>query len=137
VGDVRNIAKGKRLAAKSQQKIGLWPHGKLRAHLTYKASAAGIAVELVNEKDTSKSCPACGHQYKPKGRVYSCRNQQCRFVGHRDIVGSVNILSRHLHGKLCGVKPPPPYAATTYRHPALQGKRSPLDTGYMARPGSS
>ncbi len=135
VGDVRDVADGKRMAAKSQQKISTWSHGKTRQYLTYKAQAAGIEVALVDEHHTSKTCPRCGRQYKPAGRVYRCPNTLCRLVAHRDIVGAVNILSRYRHGELAKILPPS-LGATKYRHPSwisTTGKRSPLDTGYMAR----
>jgi putative transposase len=135
IGDVRDVADGKRMAAKSQQKIGLWSHGQMRAYITYKAQAEGISVELIDEHATSKTCPRCAHQYKPRGRVYRC--PKCGLVAHRDIVGSVNMLSRKVHGELAKIVPPP-LPATTYRYPAWitrRGKRSPLDTGQVTRSG--
>jgi IS605 OrfB family transposase len=57
IGDVRDVADGKRLRALSQQKIGVWSHGRQRAYITYKAAAAGIAVTLVEEAYTSQTCP--------------------------------------------------------------------------------
>jgi putative transposase len=134
IGDVRGVADGKRLAAKSQQKIGLWSLDKARDYITYKAKAAGITVELVDEHNTSKTCPRCGRQNKPRGRVYRCSG--CGLVAHRDVVGSVNILSRKAHGELAKILPPP-LAATKYRHPSWTGKRSPLDMGHVARVGTS
>jgi putative transposase len=139
IGDVRDVADGKRVGAKSQQKIGLWSHGKVRNYITYKAKADGITVALVDEHHTSKTCPACGHQYKPRGRVYRC--SKCGLVAHRDVVGSVNILSRKLHGELAKIVLPP-LAATKYRYPvwvaklSRQGKRSRLDTPELARTAS-
>ena len=92
IGDVRDVADGKRLNTKSQQKIGLWSHGRQRAYITYKAAAAGIAVTLVEEASTSQTCPGtlpdgtgCLQCYKPKGRVYRC--PACGFTAHRDGVG--------------------------------------------------
>src|SRR5262249_45823724 len=41
IGDVRDVADGKQMTAKSQQKISLWSHGNTRQHLTYKAQAKG------------------------------------------------------------------------------------------------
>jgi putative transposase len=70
IGDVRDVADGKRLGAKSQQKIARGSHGKTRQYITYTAQGEGITVELVDERNTSKTCPACGHQDKPRGRVY-------------------------------------------------------------------
>ena len=89
VGDVRDVADGKRLNRKSQQKISNWSHGKLRSYIEYKAQAAGIAVELINEAYTSQTCPQCGHRHKPTGRTYRCA--ACGFCGHRDCVGAANI----------------------------------------------
>jgi putative transposase len=134
VGDVRDVADGKRMAAQSQQKISLWSHGKTRKYMTYKAEAAGIRVELIDEHDTSKTCPCCGRQYKPRGRIYRCA--KCGLVAHRDVVGSVNILSRKTHGELAKILPPL-LAATKYRYPSWTGKRSRPDTAELARVGIS
>ena len=54
IGDVRDVADGKRLAAKSQQKIGLWSHGRQRQYITYKASSIGIAVLVIDQANTSR-----------------------------------------------------------------------------------
>jgi putative transposase len=116
MGDVRDIADNtkteKRLSREHRQKISNWPHGQLRQYVTYKAAAVGIAVELINEAYTSKTCPACGHFNKPKGRNYRC--SRCGYVGHRDNVGSTNILSKRMTGHLAQLLP---CEAITYRHP--------------------
>jgi putative transposase len=100
IGDVRDVADGKRLPATSQQKIGVWSHGRQRASITYSAEAAGITVGLVDEAYTSQTCPgtlpdgtACLHCYKPTGRVYRC--PACGFTAHRDGLGAANLLSQH------------------------------------------
>lgn len=54
IGDVRDVADGKHLAAKSQQKVGLWSHGRQRQYITYKAEAAGISITLCDEAYTSQ-----------------------------------------------------------------------------------
>lgn len=141
IGDVRDVADGKRLNTKSQQKIGGWSHGRLRQYITYKAEAEGIGVELEDEAYSSQTCPTCGKRYKPTGRVYYC--PACGFVSHRDAVGSANLLSRHLHGEVGHIKPP---STIKYRQPfsrahhqetewafaSREGKRSRLDTADMA-----
>lgn len=106
LGDVRNIGDGKRLNAKSQQKVSQWSHGRIRSYITYKAARYGIAVVLVSEAYTSQTCPRCGHKHKPKGRVYRCTNEACGFVGHRDVVGASNIWSKHNHNQIGGMYPP-------------------------------
>jgi putative transposase len=130
VGDVRDVADGKRLAAKSQQKISTWAHGRMRQYITYKAEAEGMCVVLVDEYYSSQTCPCCGRRHKPAGRVYAC--PVCGFRGHRDAVGAVNLLSRQLHGEVGQIRPP---NLVKYRRPAAFGKRSMrscLDTGQPA-----
>jgi putative transposase len=131
IGDVRDAADGVDYTKNSNQKISNWSHGKLRSYVEYKAAAAGIQTELVNEAYTSQTCPNpnCLHKIKPKGRIYRC--PACGFIGHRDIVGASNILSRHIYGKLGQIYP----AETKYRHPFMTGKRSPVDTRELARQG--
>jgi putative transposase len=126
IGDVRNVADGKRLSARVQQKIGLWAHGRQRQYITYKAEAAGISVALIDESYSSQTCPHCLHRHKPKGRIYRC--PACGFVAHRDAVGCANILSQHYTGEPGHVLPP----ETKYRYPYRTGKRSRLDTAEMA-----
>jgi putative transposase len=111
IGDVRDIADGVNKGKRSNQKISLWPHGKLRSYIAYKALMVGMETLLENEAYTSQTCPCCGNRKKPKGRVYECG--VCGFVGHRDSVGAMNILSRRLFGE-----PGRVLAETTmYRHP--------------------
>ena len=150
IGDVRDVADGKRLNRRSQQKVGNWSHGRQRQYITYKAAAEGIEVALQDEAYTSQTCPQCRHRYKPTGREYSCR--RCGLLVPRDIVGASNILSLTLHGEVGQVIPP---GTTKYRQPFGRadkreiewsfsyesasrergGKRSPLDTGQVASAG--
>jgi putative transposase len=129
IGDVRDIADAPDKGAQQNQKLSTWRHGRLRAYLTYKAEAEGMAVVLVNERHTSQTCPnpICNHRHKPAGRIYRC--PACGFQAHRDVVGAVNILSRQTYGDVGKIRPPP---TTMYRHPVRPGKRSGLDTGQPA-----
>jgi putative transposase len=127
-GDVRDAADGVALGNTINQKISSWPHGRLRQYITYKAQAAGMVVELVDEAYTTQECPKCHKQHKPRGRNYLC--PVCGFISHRDAVGSANILSRFLYSELGRILPP---AVIKYRHPFdATGKRSPVDTGQVA-----
>ncbi len=93
-----------------------------------------MVVVLEDEHNTTKTCPGrkadgqpCGHEYKPKGRIYRC--PACGFVSQRDAVGASNLLSRHLYGDVGQVVPP---LLIKYRHPFVTGKRSRLDTADLA-----
>ncbi len=125
MGNIKEIADGVALGKKTNQKISGWNHGKIRKLVEYKAEAEGIAVVLVNEAYTSQTCPNCGSRHKPKGRVYRCPS--CRFQGHRDTVGQVNILSAFKFGA-AGKIPVP--QTTKHRLPFdIRLKRRRPDTG--------
>jgi putative transposase len=127
IGDVRDIADGKRLPTKTQQKIGSWGHGQTRQYIAYKAEGAGITVEFVDEAYSSQTCPVSGHRHKTTGRIYSCPD--CGFRGHRDgQVGAVNLLSRHIYGAVGQIQPP---SVIKYRHPI---GRLAFRTGKRSRP---
>ncbi len=128
IGNVRDVADGKRLNRLVQQKVSQWPHGTMRRYINYKAEAAGITVDdTVDERDTTKTCPGCGTRTKPKGRVYACR--ACGFRGIRDLVGAANILSRKMMGDVGRVMPP---AQSKYLRPFVR-RSSRLDTAHVAR----
>ena len=103
IGDVRDVADGKRLRATSQQKIGVWSHGRQRAYITYKAAAAGIAVILgrrsLYQPDLSgHSCrmgPAVCSVPNPRGASTAAR--LVVLTAHRDGVGCANLLEPALH----------------------------------------
>ncbi len=107
IGDVRDVANGKRLNRKSQQKVSNWSHGKIRRYIAYKAEAEGIIVsDEIDESYTSQTCVYCGRKRKPKGRIYSC---ECGQTYHRDIGGAANILSRFCYRELSKVDAPYPF----------------------------
>lgn len=107
IGDVRDVANGKRLDRKSQQKVSNWSHGKIRRYIAYKAEAEGILVnDEIDESYTSQTCVCCGSKRKLNGRIYSC---ECGQTYHRDIGGAANILSRFCYGELSRVDAPYPF----------------------------
>ncbi len=91
------------------QRMAQWEYGQDIAYLTYKAKLASIESFTGPERGTSSQCPVCGWKQKVKGRVWRCRNPRCSLVGHRDVVGSVN-----MHPLAFGKKIPFP-AQVTYQ----------------------
>jgi len=125
IGDVRDVADGKRLHTKEQQKVSSWSHGKMRQYIEYEAAENGIATPLQNEACTSQTCPVCAHRHKPSGRVYRC--PACGFCGPRDGVGAANIRSKQMNGEVghSGL------GSIKYRHPV---GRLAFGTGKRSRP---
>ena len=73
------------------QRMSQWEYGKDKDYLSQKCAQAGILSFTGSERGTSSRCPNCQHRQKIRGRNWVCKNPQCRFAGHRDIVGSLNM----------------------------------------------
>jgi putative transposase len=72
-----------------------WAFSQLRQFIAYKAEMAGIPLILVDARNTSRTCPQCGHCAKENRRSQSeflC--VQCGFQAHADVVGATNVCRR-------------------------------------------
>ena len=58
-GMVFNAIRKKKRKKKTNQKISNWSFGKVYSLLEYKLKAKGIAIEKVDERYTSQTCPGC------------------------------------------------------------------------------
>jgi putative transposase len=114
VGDphgVRNENKGRH----HNQRMAQWEYGKDKDYLQQKCERVGIVCFSGSERGTSSHCPRCDWRKKPRGRNWTCR--RCGFVGHRDIVGSMN-----MHPLAFGSRISYP-SSLTYRRPGpLRGR---------------
>lgn len=78
-----------------------WAFFQLRSFVTYKAKRVGVPVFLVDPRNTSRTCPACGYVDKanrPSQSKFSC--VVCGFAGLADHIAAVNI------GRRAAVNPP-------------------------------
>jgi putative transposase len=92
VGDPRGVLRLK-AGRRHHQRTRDWRIGQLIAMLKDKAEAAGISLQLVDERGTSSTCPACASRVpKPTGRQLSCPT--CGHSGHRDLLAAANIAAR-------------------------------------------
>ncbi len=69
-----------------------WAFSQLRLFIEYKAKLAGVVVQLVNPRNTSRTCPVCGCIDKRNRRsqaLFSCVS--CGFSAPADTVAAVNI----------------------------------------------
>ena len=94
VGDLNGYRIDNDCGSKRNQENHSWLYHKITWMLGYKCARAGIEMVLQEESYTSQTCPKCFNRKKPKGRNYVC--SKCDFVGHRDLVGAVNIRSKYL-----------------------------------------
>jgi putative transposase len=79
-------------ARKNNRMKNTWSFYQLTLFISYKAERLGIKVEQVDPAYTSQECPACSAHNKAQDRTYVCA--ECGWMGHRDIVGAINISRR-------------------------------------------
>lgn len=111
---IRNMAKsaagdlaspGRNVRAKSGLNKSILDQGwfEFRRQLEYKLAWAGGELIAVDPRNTSRTCPCCGHVAAENRRTqakFAC--QACGHENHADLVGAINIL-RAGHARLaCG-----------------------------------
>lgn len=72
-----------------------WAFAQLRLFLEYKARQAGVPVVAVDPRNTSRTCPSCGHvarENRPSQDRFLCVS--CAFAGVADHVAARNIAFR-------------------------------------------
>ena len=91
---ITNMMKNHRLADSIQSSC--W--GKFMQVLSYKAESAGMGVEFVNPRDTTRTCSQCGgiREIGLGTRTYRCG--QCGLSMDRDLNAAINILKRATAG---------------------------------------
>jgi len=69
-----------------------WAFHQLRSFIEYKARLAGVPVVLVDPRNTSRTCPNCGHIAKANRRTQALfRCVSCGFAGPADTIAAENI----------------------------------------------
>lgn len=72
-----------------------WSFQQLRNFIVYKARLSGVPVSIVDPRNTSRTCLACGHCDKKNRKSQAefwC--VLCGFEAHADLVGAVNVSRR-------------------------------------------
>ncbi|MCG8352176.1 MAG: transposase [Chloroflexales bacterium] len=118
--DLKGIRTRVRARRPQRARVHRWSFFQLRAFLAYKAQREGLPVVLVNPRNTSRRCPACGHTDKanrPNQSTFRCVS--CGCAGHADTIAAENmsILGRAAVSR--------PYVSETAR-PSRQGQAAGL-----------
>lgn len=99
--DLRGIRERVTVRRSQRATLHSWAFFQLRSFVTYKAKGAGVPVFLVDPRNTSRTCPACGHVDKANRlsqSKFSC--VVCGFAGLADQIAAINI------GRRAVVNPP-------------------------------
>jgi putative transposase len=111
---VRNMSKsaagsaeapGRNVKAKSGLNKSILDQGwfEFRRQLEYKQAWRGGQVVAVNPRNTSRTCPCCGHvsaENRPTQARFAC--VACGFEENADLVGAINILAAGHAVLACG-----------------------------------
>jgi IS605 OrfB family transposase len=86
-----------RMKARRSQRATLhsWAFAQLRSFIAYKAQLRGVPVHFVDPRNTSRTCPACGHCTKENRKTqasFVCTS--CGFAGPADVIAAGNIARR-------------------------------------------
>jgi putative transposase len=83
-----------RVRARKPQRATLhsWSFHQFRSFIEYKAKQAGVRIVFVDPRNTSRTCPACGHCEKAN-RVSQARFlcRQCGLAGLADYIAALNL----------------------------------------------
>ena len=95
--ELKGIRDRTRFRKPQRAKMSGWAFFQLRSFIEYKAQLAGVRVEVVDPKNTSRTCAECGHCEKSNRQSqdsFLCK--QCGHQNHADINAARNIRARAL-----------------------------------------
>lgn len=92
---LNGIRGGIRVRKAHRRQQDSWSFLQLKKFIEYKSQLEGIPLKLVNPRNTSRTCPECGHIDKNNRKTqaeFKCI--KCGFCGHADTVAAINISRR-------------------------------------------
>ena len=95
--DLSGIRKRTTVRRAHRSRQSSWAFNQLRQFIAYKAQLSGVPVVLVDPKNTSRTCPECGHIDKanrPTRDEFKCA--RCGNDGPADRIAACNIAARAL-----------------------------------------
>jgi putative transposase len=96
IEDLTGIRKAGDKATKAhRQRLSNWGFFQLRSFLEYKAKRAGIPIQTVDPRNTSRTCPVCdfiSKKNRPTQAVFCCK--VCGYSSNADFVAAGNIASK-------------------------------------------
>lgn len=103
--ELTNIRERIRYGRKMNRRLHAIPFRKLQFYISYKSMELGLKPNIINAKNTSRTCPICSEVNKPNGQVFKCR--KCGFQADKHLVAAWNIATKL---PMWGALPLPPKA---------------------------
>lgn len=95
--DLTHIRSRVKANKEQRKRLHNWGFGQLRTFVEYKAKRAGLPVETVDPRNTSRACFECGHVSKSNRKTQSeFRCQVCGHSNNADLNAARNIAGRVL-----------------------------------------
>lgn len=93
--DLKGIRTRVKVNKSQRQRLSNWGFYQLKSFVEYKAKRAGVTVQVIDPRNTSRTCPACGFVSKANRREQSVfRCVSCGHSGNADAVAAINIGSK-------------------------------------------
>jgi len=92
IEELKNIRTRTRFRKKQRPKMSGWAFNQLRQFVTYKAILAGVVLQVVDPRNTSRTCSQCGHCDKKNRKSQS--EFVCLSCGHHinaDLNAAINL----------------------------------------------
>jgi putative transposase len=90
--NLRGILNRVTVSQPQRRTLHSWAFNQLRQFIAYKSVLAGVPIVLVDPRNTSRTCPACGHIAASNRRSQaSFQCVSCGLAGHADIIAALNI----------------------------------------------
>ncbi|NWG09040.1 MAG: IS200/IS605 family element transposase accessory protein TnpB [Nitrososphaerales archaeon] len=93
--DLKGIRERVRVGHNQRERHNKWAFRQLRNFIEYKAKMAGVPLQVVDPRNTSRTCPRCGTingRNRPERNRFRC--VRCSFSEEADYVAALNIAKR-------------------------------------------
>ena len=116
--DLKGIRERVTVRRSERRQRASWAFHQLRLFVSYKAQRAGVRVVLVDPRNTSRTCSACGHCEKDNRKTqdrFLC--VACGYQANADVNAAVNISRAAVNQPIVSA----PHVGAGYKLPALAG----------------
>ena len=96
--DLSGIRDGIKVRRSQRRRHHAWAFYQLKRFIVYKAAIAGVPIELVDPRYTSRTCSQCGHCEKANRKSQSafvCKH--CQYCANADVNAAMNIAAGGVH----------------------------------------